>query len=240
MFERYRLSALACLLVAFALVAPFRAQAAETFELRAIRDARPPIEQLVSALKARDIFAAKAALENYDTAWRGIEVYASTRDRNLYQSELTIREQISSGLAMRIPDTASLLVSAQSLLTTRDALLALVAKKPPLHPLFDDVSRLRAFRAKLRVVDIALRAADFGKARVAFDRFNGDFYTVKGILQARSPQVLEAVTKGTAQLQAELKSNKPDAMKAMSYILAMMLKYNEVLNLVTHGAKTQP
>jgi hypothetical protein len=227
--------------IALLFATPFHAHAAaESFELSVIRSARAPIEKLANAVKAHDLYAAKNALEDYDTAWRGIEIYVGARDRKLYGDEMSLREQISMGLSKPIPDTSALVLSAQKLLTTHDAVLAVVAKAAPLNPLYDDVSRLRMFRAKLRVVDIALRAEDFAKARAALDRFNGDFSMVKGILQARSPEVLDAVTKGTAQLQTELNSAKPDAMKGMSYILAMMLKYNKVLNLVTQGARTQP
>jgi hypothetical protein len=115
----------------------------------------------------------------------------------------------------------------------------MVTKAAPLNPLYDDVARLRMFRASLREVDIALRAGDVAKARTTLTAFSGKLDSVKGILKARSTEALDAVVLGTEQLRTELTAAKPDALKARSFIGGMMAKYNVVLNQVTKEARRQ-
>ena len=120
-----------------------------------------------------------------------------------------------------------------------DAVIATIEKAAPLNPLFDDVARLRIARASLREVDVVLRAGDIARARTALTDFSGKLDSAKGVLKARSPEALDAVTSGAAQIQSELKSAKPDAAKAVSFIPGMMAKYNVVLAQVTAEARTQ-
>ena len=120
---------------------------------------------MVSALQKGNVKEAKAALEDYETGWKGIEVYVITRDVKLHQIETNYRIKITAGLNSPKPDFPVVAADAQGLLGKYDAFVATLATAPPLNPLFDDVARLRMFRASVRVVDIALHAGDFVKAR---------------------------------------------------------------------------
>jgi hypothetical protein len=216
------------------------AQGGDRFEISALKAVRPSLARTVAALQSGDIAAAKSALEDYDTGRRGIEVYLNARDKNLYRDlESDLRVKIGTGLKSPKPDLAVLTADARKMLAKYDEFIAVAAKAPPLNPLYDDVARLRIFRAILREVDIAIRAHDFAKARVELMAFSEKLDSVKGILKVRSPEALDAVTNGIAQLRTELKSPKPDAPKMMGYIRGITSKYNVVLAQVTGEARIQ-
>jgi hypothetical protein len=221
-------------------VVPAEAQHGERFELSAMKDVRPSLVKLAASLQKGDVAGSKAALESYETGRRGIELYLGARDKGAYQQfESNLRVKITVGLKAAKPDTSVLAADARTLLAKYDEMVATAAKAPPLNPLYDDVARLRIFRATLREVDLALRAGDFVKARAGLTVFNGRLDTVRDILKTRSPEALDAVTKGTAALDSELKGAKPDATKSMRMIAGMMSKYNVVLNEVSAEVRIQ-
>jgi hypothetical protein len=216
------------------------AQGGDRFEISALKAVRPSLARTVAALQSGDIAAAKSALEDYDTGRRGVEVYLNARDKNLYRDlEADLRVKIGTGLKAPKPDMAKLTADARRMLAKYDEFIAAATKAPPLNPLYDDVARLRIFRATLREVDIAIRAHDFAKTRTELTAFSEKFDSVKGILKARSPEALDAVTTGIAQLRTELKAPKPDAAKMMGFIRGITSKYNVVLVQVTGEARIQ-
>ncbi len=216
------------------------AQAAERFEISTFKSVRPSLARLVAALQKGDIPGAKAALADYETGRRGIEVYLVARDRSMYtELESNLRVKVTTELNAPKPDLPVLTTDARRLLAKFDEAIAMVQKGAPLDPLYDDVARLRIFRASLRLVDIALRAGDFAAARTGTVAFAAKLDSVKGILKDRSPEALDAVNQGIVQLQTELKAPKPDANKSMKFIAGMMAKYNTVLNQLTAEARVK-
>ncbi len=215
------------------------AQSGERFEISASKTVRISLSKALAALQTGDFTGAKAAFADFDTGWKGVEMYFFTRDKNTYEIENNLRLKIINGLNEAKPDAAVLSVDTRALLARYDASLAIAEKAAPLNPLFDDVARLRMFRASLREVDIAIRAGDFAKARKSLAVFSGKLDSVSGLLKARSPEALDAVTTGAAQLQTGLKGAKPDVNQSLSAIRAMMAKYNIVLNQVTAEARAR-
>jgi hypothetical protein len=213
------------------------AQSGERFEISTLKTVRIPLSKALAALQTRDFTGAKAAFADFDTGWKGIEMYILTRDKSAYEVENNLRLKIINDLNGAKPDANVLNADTQALLAKYDASIGLAEKAAPLNTLYDDVARLRMFRADLREVDIAIRASDFAKARKSLTVFNGKLDTVSSILKARSPEALDAVKTGIAQLQAGLKAPTPDAAKSMAVIRGITAKYNMVLNQVTSEAR---
>src|ERR1051326_8037229 len=59
--------------------------AQERFEVRNLKAVRPALVNVVSALDKHDVAAAKAAMETYDKAWNGVEVYVNFRYIDMYK-----------------------------------------------------------------------------------------------------------------------------------------------------------
>ena len=57
----------------------------DRFEVASLKAVRPTLVNTIAALQKKDIGAAKAAFEAYDSAWNGIEVYINTRNPELYK-----------------------------------------------------------------------------------------------------------------------------------------------------------
>jgi hypothetical protein len=58
---------------------------AERFEVSSVKAPRAALVDTIAALQKGDIAGAKAAFENYDSLWNGIEIYINTRSRDTYQ-----------------------------------------------------------------------------------------------------------------------------------------------------------
>ena len=103
------------------------AAAAERFEVTSIKAVRPTLANTVAALKKKDIDGAKAAFEDYDSAWNGIEVYINTRSRPMYDElERNLQAKITEGLNAPNPDVASLTSMAESMLAKYDEAIRMV------------------------------------------------------------------------------------------------------------------
>src|SRR3954468_7446419 len=141
---------------------------AQTKEVELVKTPKPYADKLVVALKANDLPGALAAYEAYDAAWNGIEVYTNFRDRKLYgEIEVDIQNKIGQVLSAQSPNLASIVPMAEAMTKKYDEVIALSAKGPALHPLFDHVATARIVRADLRIVSAALQANDVAKARTA-------------------------------------------------------------------------
>jgi tetratricopeptide (TPR) repeat protein len=152
---------LACLICLglLAIVSNVSYAAQERFEASGIKAVRPTLVNTIAALKKGDLAKARAAFEDYDSAWNGIEVYINTRDKGMYDElEHHWQAKIAEGLKAPHPDAAALLADAQMMLTKYDEAIAMVEKAAPLNPLYDDVARLRMVRANLRELGPALKA----------------------------------------------------------------------------------
>src|SRR5262249_56810672 len=146
----------------------------ERFEVSAVKAARPFLVDTIAAIQQGNVMQAKAAFEAYDSAWNGIEVYINVRSRTLYQIlELELQAKIIKALDAPAPDMPGLISDVQAMIAKYDEAIDVVAKAPPLNPLYDELARLRIVRAYLREVNPALRAGSIAKPRRSFDNFNG-------------------------------------------------------------------
>jgi len=76
------------------------------------------------------------------------------------------------------PDMATLLSDVQAIIAKYDEAIEVVAKAPPLNPLYDELARLRIVRAYLREVNPALKARNIAKARMSFENFNDKWFDI--------------------------------------------------------------
>jgi hypothetical protein len=220
-----------------------QAQAAATgerFEVASIKAVRPTLVDTVAALQQRDAAKAKAAFEAYDSAWNGIEVYVNVRSRDLYQTlEQNFQKKIGDGLSKPNPDTAALLADAQGILAKYDEAIAMVAKGPPLNPLFDDVARLRMVRAHLREVPPALKDGNLAKARKSFEAFDNNWDSIEDLVKARSSDAYVAIEAGMVQIENALMPEKPDTAQVTGLVNDVLAKYNAVVAQITQDARAQ-
>lgn len=153
--------------------------------------------ETVAALQQGDVAKARTAFAAYDSGWNGIEVYINVRSRDLYRGiEIDLQKKIEDGLSKPAPDVPALLTDAKAILVKYDEAIDLVAKSPPLNPLFDDIARLRIVRAHLREVPPALKAGNFAKARQSFEAFDNTWDSIEDLIKARSSDAYVAIEAG--------------------------------------------
>jgi hypothetical protein len=217
------------------------AKPGERFEVSSIRAVRPTLVDTVAALQQRDVAKAKAAFEAYDSAWNGIEMYVNTRSKDMYQAiEHVLQAKIEKALAAPNPDTAALLVDAQAILAKFDEAIDMVAKAPPLNPLYDDIARLRIVRAHLREVVPALKADNPDKARKSFAAFDDNWDSIEDLIKARSADDYVAIEKGMIQIEQALAAPKPDVAQTTALVNDVMAKYNANLAEIVKEARSRP
>jgi hypothetical protein len=213
----------------------------ERFEVTSIKAVRPHIVSTIAALQQRDAAKAKAAFEDYDSAWNGIEMYINTRSKDMYDAlEHALQARIEKALAAPNPDTAVVLADAQAMLVKYDEAVDMVAKAPPLNPLYDDIARLRIVRAHLREVPPALKAGNFAKARKSFEAFDNTWDSIEDLIKARSADDYVAIEKGMIEIEKALMPEKPDVAQATALVNAVMAKYNANLAEIVKEARSRP
>jgi len=211
----------------------------DRFEVSGIKAVRPTLVNTIAALKKGDAAKARAAFEDYDSAWNGIEVYINTRDKNMYDElEHHWQAKIADGLKAPQPDTSALLADAQTMLSKYDEAIAMVEKAAPLNPRYDDVARLRIVRANLREVSPALKAGNAAKARKSFGAFEAKLPSVEGLIKTQSQQAYDDIEKGLPQIKSALMPDKPDVDPTVALINGLMEKYNGVVTDVTKEARS--
>jgi hypothetical protein len=233
---------LACLICLglLAIVSSVSYAGQERFEVSGIKAVRPTLVNTIAALKKGDVAKARAAFEDYDSAWNGIEVYINTRDKGMYDElEHHWQAKIADGLKAPQPDSTALLADAQMMLTKYDEAIAMVEKAAPLNPLFDDVARLRMVRANLREVAPALKTGEIAKARKSFGAFEAKLPSVDGLIKMRSQQSYDDIEKGVAQIKTALKPEKPDVDQTVGLVNGVMDKYNAVVTDITKDARSR-
>jgi tetratricopeptide (TPR) repeat protein len=220
--------------------APAAAQQAR-FEITSVKAVRPHLVNTVAALQQRDVAKAKAALESYDSAWNGIEVYIATRSRPLYQAlEIELQARITKSLESPNPDMAALLADAQAILGKYDEAIILIEKAPPLNPLYDDIARLRIVRAHLREVPPALKVGNFAKARKSFEEFDRTWDSIEDLIKAKSADAYVAIEKGMIEIEQAMMPDKPDVAKVTALVTAVMTQYNAQLAEIVKDARARP
>jgi hypothetical protein len=212
----------------------------ERFEVTSIKAVRPPLADTVAALEQRNVAAARAAFDAYDSAWNGIEVYISTRSKEMYDViEHTYQAKITKALEAAEPDTAAVLGDAKTMLAKFDEAIGLVSKAQPLNPLYDDVARLRIVRAHLREVVPALKAGNVAKARKSYEAFDDNWDSIEDLVKARSEDNYVAVEKGMIEIEQALMPDKPDVAKVSALVNEVMAKYNASLAEVMKEARSK-
>jgi hypothetical protein len=212
----------------------------ERFEVTSVKAVRPPLADTVTALEQRNVAAARAAFDAYDSAWNGIEIYINTRSKELYDViEHTYQAKIAKALEAAEPDTTAIAADAKTMLAKFDEAIGLVSTAQPLNPLYDDVARLRIVRAHLREVVPALKAGDVAKARKSCEAFDENWDSIEDLIKARSSDNYVAVEKGMIEIEQALMPDKPDVAKVSALVNEVMAKYNASLAEVMKEARSK-
>jgi hypothetical protein len=214
------------------------AAAADRFEVSSIKAVRPTLVNTISALEKKDVAAAKAAFDAYDSGWNGIEVYINTRNKGMYDDlEHNYQSRIAEGLNSTNPNRDALLADAKAMLAKYDEAIRMVEKAAPLNPLFDDVARLRIVRASLREVNPALKSGNSAKARKSFSTFNDRWDSIEDLIKARSREAYDAIEKGMIQIERALMPDRPNVNEVTALVTEVMDKYNAVVAQITKDAR---
>lgn len=217
------------------------AKPSERFDIASVKAVRPTLVDTVAALQRRDIAAAKAAFEAYDSLWNGIEMYVNVRSKDMYDAlEHVLQARIEKALNAPNPDVAALLADAQAMLVKYDEAIDMVAKAAPLNPLWDDITRLRMVRAHLREVPPALKAGNFAKARKSFAAFDSSWDGIEDMIKARSADDYVAIEKGMIEIEKALMPEKPDVAAATALVNGVMAKYNVHVTEMIKEARSRP
>jgi tetratricopeptide (TPR) repeat protein len=211
----------------------------ERFEISAVKTARPFLVDTIAAIQQGNLARAKEAFDAYDSAWNGIEVYINVRSRALYQIlELELQAKISKALDAPQPDMSSLLSDAQMMLAKYDEAIDVVAKAPPLNPVYDELARLRIVRAHLREVNPALKAGNIAKARKSFEAFNDQWFDIEDFVRAQSLDAYVAIERGMLAVEdALLMTEKPAVDQVITLVSAVMTPYNAIVAEVQRQAR---
>ena len=231
--------AVALLLVPVAAYPGQAGRGAQRFEVTSIRAVRPTLVTLVAALQKRDVAAARAAIEAYDSGWNGVEVYINVRSMEMYNElERNLQTKITQGLAAASPDVAAVLADAQAMLAKYDETIAMVEKAMPLNRLYDDVARLRIERAHLREVPPALKAGNLAKARKSFEAFNDNWDNIEQLVKDRSLDAYNGIEGGMIAIENALMPAKPDVDQVLTLVTGVMDQYNMIVAQVTKEARS--
>jgi predicted lipoprotein len=217
---------------------PGAAAGTERYEVKSIKAVRPTLLNTIAALQKQDVGAAKASFDAFDSAWNGIEVYINTRSPELYAAiETNYEARIMKGLDAPTPDLAALLADAQAMLAKFDEAVKMVEQAPPLHPLYDDVARLRTVRAYLREVNPALKKDEIAKARQSFDAFSDNWDSIEDLVKARSREAYDGIEKGMIQIERALMPTKPDVNGVTALVSGVMDQYNTIVVQMARDAR---
>ena len=215
-----------------------RAGGAARFEVTSLRGVRPILVKTVGDLEKKNAAAAKADMEDYDSAWNGVEVYVSTRSMDLYNEiEHHYQTAVTDALNKPNPDTAAILADAKAMLAKYDDMLALVEKSMPLNRLYDDVARLRIERAHLREVTPALKAGNLAKAKKSFEAFNDNWDNIEDLVKQRSRESYDTIEKGMVTIERQLMPAKPDTDAVTATVAEVMTEYNKIVTQITREAR---
>jgi hypothetical protein len=211
---------------------------AARFEVTGLRGVRPILVKTIADLEKKNTAAAKADMENYDSAWNGVEVYVSTRSMDFYNEiEHHYQTAVTEALNKPNPDAAAILADAKAMLAKYDEMLAFVEKAAPLNRLYDDVARLRIERSHLREVTPALKAGNVAKAKKSFEAFNDNWDNMEDLVKARSRESYDVIEKGMVTIERQLMPAKPDADATIATVAEVMTEYNKVVAQVTKEAR---
>jgi hypothetical protein len=234
----YSMLALGAVMVASTAAAQQRGAATARFEVTSLRGVRPILVRLIADLEKKNVAAAKNDMEDYDSAWNGVEVYVSTRSMDLYNEiEHHYQSAITEALNKPNPDPAAVLADAKAMLAKYDEMLAVVEKSSPLNRLYDDVARLRIERAHLREVTPALKAGNFEKAKKSFNAFNDNWDNIEDLVKERSRESYDSIEKGMVTIERQLMPAKPDVDAVTGSLSEVMTEYNKIVAQIAREAR---
>ena len=218
--------------------APAAAAAQERFEVTSIKAVRPTLVNLVAAVQQKNVAKARAAIQAYDSAWNGIEVYINVRSKDTYNLlELDLQARITKELGTPAPDMTKLLADSQTLLAKYDDAIKMVASAQPLNAGYDDVARLRIVRAPLREVVPDLKDGKIAEARKSYEAFDSKWDSIEDLVKARSEDGYVAIEKAMIQIEQALMADKPDVAKVTALVTAVNTPYNAALAEVVKDAR---
>jgi hypothetical protein len=234
----YSILILGAVMVASTATAQQRGAGTARFEVTGLRGVRPILVRLITDLEKKNVAAAKNDMEDYDSAWNGVEVYVSTRSMDFYNEiEHHYQSAITDALKKPNPDTMPILADAKAMLAKYDEMLAFVEKAPPLNRLYDDVARLRIERAHLREVTPALKAGNVEKAKKSFNAFNDNWDNIEDLVKERSRESYDSIEKGMVTIERQLMPAKPDVDAVTASVNEVMTEYNKVVAQITREAR---
>jgi hypothetical protein len=208
------------------------------FEVTSLKAVRPLILKTIADLEKKNAAAAKADIAAFDSAWVGVEVYVNFRNMDMYNDiEHNWETKVTDALNKPNPDTAAVLTDAKGLLTSYDAMLAMVEKSAPLNSKFDDVARLRIERSHLREVTPALKAGDVATAKKAFTAFDDNWDNIEDLVKERSRESYDTIEKGMVTIERQLMPAKPDVDQVNATVTSVMTEYNKIVAQVTKEAR---
>jgi hypothetical protein len=211
---------------------------AARFEVTSLKAVRPLILKTIADLEKKNAAAGKADIAAFDSAWVGVEVYVNFRNMDMYNDiEHNWETKVSEALGKPNADTVAVLADAKALLTSYDAMLAMVEKAAPLNPKFDDVARLRIERSHLREVTPALKAGDVAVAKKAFTAFDDNWDNIEDLVKDRSRESYDTIEKGMVTIERQLMPAKPDVDQVSASVTAVMTEYNKIVAQVTKEAR---
>jgi hypothetical protein len=203
----------------------------ERFEVTSLKAVRPSLVATIAALQQGDIPRAKAAFDDYDSGWNGIEVYVNLRSKDLYRVlELEFQPKIIKALETPNPDIPAVLADVRTMLAKFDDAVSTFEKVAPLNPIYDDVARLRIVRAHLREVAPALKAGDVAKARKSFEAFEDAWFNIEDFVRGRSLDAYVAIETGMVEIEgALLTPDKPDIAAVSALVGDVMTRYSSII-----------
>ncbi|MFO1183706.1 MAG: hypothetical protein U1E56_02825 [Bauldia sp.] len=214
--------------------------AQDRFDLKVLKTVFPPLQATIDALRQGDVKKAREAFADYDSMWNGVEVYINVRDRPGYELvELELQARVTKALDGANPDRNAIIADVQAMATRLNQSIDIIAKAPPLHPLFDDVTRLRIVRAHLREVTPALKAGNLAKARKSFAAFNDNWDSIEDLVKARSADGYIAIERDMIKVENALEAAKPDTDAVIALVSAITTQYNAALAEVNKEAQTK-
>jgi hypothetical protein len=102
------------------------------FEVTSLRSVRPILVKTVADLEKKDVAAAKADMENYDSAWNGVEVYVNTRSAEMYNDiEHNWQTKVTEAVNKPNADATAILPDAKAMLAKYDEMLAMSQRPRP-------------------------------------------------------------------------------------------------------------
>jgi hypothetical protein len=228
----------AVILATTAAAAQQRGGGTTRFEVTSLRGVRPILVKTIADLEKKDVAAAKTDMENYDSAWNGVEVYVNTRSMDLYNEiEHHYQTAVTDALNKPNPDAAAILADAKAMLAKYDEMLALVEKSAPLNRLYDDVARLRIERAHLREVTPALKVGNLAMAKKSFNAFNENWDNIENLVKDRSRESYDTIEKGMVTIERQLMPAKPDVDAVTASVNEVMTEYNKIVAQITREAR---